>query len=93
MENFTNAETAFNKDLSELYGAVDIMGYQFSTGPALRKLDPIAYREAFLDWLDSEQSWVEECYPGLNHIDVEDYYTEDGDFDQDAYLEVVSANG
>lgn len=92
MANFTNAETAFNNNLSELYDAVDIMGYQFEVGPALYELDPTAYREAFLEWLDDEQSQIEEDYPDLDHIDIEDYYTEDGDFDRGGYLEAVGIN-
>lgn len=91
MANFTNAETAFNNTLSELYDAVDIMGYKFDVGPALFELDRIAYREAFLDWLDAERERVQDDYPDLDQglVDIEGFYTEDGDFDITDYVEAI----
>ncbi len=42
--------------LDECYGDVLVTGYKFPTSQALRKLDPVAYRCGFVDWLDCELS-------------------------------------
>lgn len=45
-------ELEFNDYLYEIYGESSIAGYEYDTSFALRKLDPVAYRESFNNWLD-----------------------------------------
>ncbi len=46
------SEDEFEDYLNECKDDVVLFGYTFPAGWALRKLDPIAFREAFLDHLD-----------------------------------------
>ncbi len=48
------AEQRFDEMLDDVCGVVKIAGYEYNTSHALKKLDSIAYREEFLNWLDSE---------------------------------------
>ena len=41
------------EQLDEIYGEVDICGMKYSSGRALKELDPIAFREAQLDLEDN----------------------------------------
>jgi len=45
-------EIMFGDCLDDVYGNVNVCGYQFQSAYALRELDPTAYRCCFLDWLD-----------------------------------------
>ena len=47
-------EDRFQDTLDEIYSEVDIAGYSFGAGRALKELDYIAFREEFNNWLDSE---------------------------------------
>ncbi len=47
-------EDTFEDEMDDCYSMVEIMGFNFSQIRALKELDPCAYRQAFLDWLDSE---------------------------------------
>lgn len=55
-QDFTDdeVEDIFQEFLDDLYGFPDIAGYSFGTGRILREIDPIAFREEFNNWLDSE---------------------------------------
>ena len=44
--------------LNDEHDEIVICGMTFLAGRALQRLDPVAFREAFLNWLDSE-GWVE----------------------------------
>ena len=48
------AERDFEELLGEVYGTVEICGYTFDAGRALRELDPIAFREGMLCHYDAE---------------------------------------
>jgi hypothetical protein len=54
------AEDRFEEFMNEVYGSVKIGGYTYDTAWALREVDPIAYREEYLAWLDSEGLTTEE---------------------------------
>lgn len=45
---------AFDVMLDECYPEVQVCGYSFDASRALKEMDPIAYREEFNNWLDSE---------------------------------------
>lgn len=45
------AEDMFEEFLDSVYETVSICGHTWDAGRALRKLDPIAFREEFLNWL------------------------------------------
>ena len=49
-------EARYDEFLDEVYGEVKIGGYFYSTSHALKEVDPIAYREGFNNWIDSEMS-------------------------------------
>ncbi len=40
--------------LNEVYEPVSICGYSYEQGSALKELDPIAFRQGFLDYIDVE---------------------------------------
>jgi hypothetical protein len=44
----------FNEFLDEVSPVLRVAGVTISPSVALRECDPIAYREAFLDWCDYE---------------------------------------
>ena len=48
------AERDFEELLGEIYGTVEICGYTFDAGRALKELDPIAFREGMLCHYDAE---------------------------------------
>jgi len=39
--------------LNELYGPVKVAGLEFEAAEVLEKLDPVAFRQGYLDYLDS----------------------------------------
>ena len=46
-------ESVFDDGLDEDYGIVEVAGMKFNTSRALKKLDPIAYKCAYDDWINS----------------------------------------
>lgn len=46
-------EEMYETDLNECYGDVDIGPYSYPMGRALRRVDPVAFREGYLDALDN----------------------------------------
>ena len=48
----------FTDVLNDEHDEIVICGMTFLAGRALQRLDPVAFREMFNNWLDSE-SWVE----------------------------------
>nr|DAV40554.1 MAG TPA: hypothetical protein [Caudoviricetes sp.] len=57
-ELFTESELedTFADRLNDCYGPVSVCGYEYDAGRVLREVDPVAFREGFLDWLDAQQS-------------------------------------
>jgi len=57
IDNFDCSEYATDEQysdfLDELYGAVDICGYKYSSSYALQELDPIAYNCGFSDYCNT----------------------------------------
>jgi hypothetical protein len=43
-------EQAYNEMLDEVYGTVNIAGYEYDTSKALKEIDPIAYRVGMNDY-------------------------------------------
>ena len=48
-------EDRFTEMLDDCYDLVPVCGYEYAAGHAFRELDPIAFRESFLDWIDAQQ--------------------------------------
>lgn len=48
-------EDEFSEQLDDCWEPVSVCGYEYCAGRALRELDPIAFRESFLDWIDAQQ--------------------------------------
>lgn len=57
-ELFTEGELEdrFAEALDDCWEPVSVCGFVFDAGRALRKLDPIAFRESFLAWINAQQS-------------------------------------
>lgn len=49
------AEEMFEEFLNELYPTVSVCGYDMDPARVLKEVDPTAYREEFLNWLDSQE--------------------------------------
>lgn len=47
-------EEQFEDMLNDVYPMIEIVGMYFEPGAALKELDPIAYRESFLDYINSQ---------------------------------------
>jgi len=60
LELFTERKLTaeFTDVLNDAHDEIVICGMTFLAGRALLRLDPVAFREMFNNWLDSE-SWVE----------------------------------
>lgn len=48
----THTEKDFEQLLNEIYGPVNITGHDYESGYALKLVDPIMFRESYLEWLD-----------------------------------------
>lgn len=44
----------FDDFLNELYATVTVCGYDYDPARVLKEIDPVAYREEYNNWLDSE---------------------------------------
>jgi len=49
-----NAEKSFRDMLDDCYEPIKICGYEYPPSYALKEIDPIAYRQEFLNYADSE---------------------------------------
>lgn len=47
-------EQMFDDSFNDCFGNVTIGIYEYNASYALKNVDEIAYREAFLDWLDDQ---------------------------------------
>jgi len=54
-----DAYALFDEGLDE-YGPVQVAGYTFDPSRVLKELDPIAYHQGFLDWLDMDDLTTDE---------------------------------
>lgn len=55
-------EEQYEELLNEIYGDVEIAGFSYATGYALKELDPIAFRCRYSDYCASETRWeCDEC--------------------------------
>lgn len=87
------SDDAWEEKLDELYGEVEVCGYSYGAGCALRKLDPVAFRCGKNDEESSIQAELEtqldrEDPTGIEFIDGEEEDSEDmTDYDKgyDAY--------
>lgn len=53
-------ENEYNEFLNEAYGeTVEVAGYAYETANALKRLDEIAWREGFNNWLDDDETYIE----------------------------------
>lgn len=66
---------AYEEMLNELHHPADVAGYTFPAGTALRQLDPIAFREEFLNYQDTQPKSfrvvIELEMDGNDEVDVE----------------------
>ena len=60
----THTERDFEQLLNEIYKPASIAGSEYEAGYALRLVDPIMFRESYLNWLDSEN--IPDGYEGID---------------------------
>ena len=60
----THTEKDFEQLLNEIYGPVNITGHDYESGYAIKLVDPIMFRESYLEWLD--QSGVAGEFPEID---------------------------
>ncbi len=71
-------EDLFEDQLTDSYGVVDICGFTYESGHALRQMDEIAFRNGVLEW--SNEEFVELSASDLteeeaDHYDISDSQT------------------
>lgn len=49
----------FDEHIDELHEYVTICGYHYTVSKAFKEIDPIAYEQEFLNWLDAAEIEVE----------------------------------
>lgn len=64
-------ESAYDEMLNDVYGVVNVAGYEYEAARVLKEIDPTAYRCGFIDWSDSEYVELE--------MPIELYYSDDDD--------------
>jgi hypothetical protein len=69
-----NTEEAFEEELNEVYGEVEICGYSFEAGRAYKELDPIGFRCGLSD---NEYIVRERAEEEINEDDFRDQALED----------------
>ena len=99
----THTERDFEQLMNEIHAPADIAGFKYEAGYALRLVDPILFRQAYLDWLDSEN--IPDGYEGIDfdtlpedvkgmeivhYRDIKDTILTDGGWD---FRAVVSEDG
>jgi len=50
------AEVMFEEFVNEMFPIVSIMGLDYDPARVLREVDPTAYHQEFLNWMDSQES-------------------------------------
>lgn len=64
-------EELYKEFLNEIYGVVNVAGYEYDTATTLREIDPTAYRVGFNDWIDSLED-CEDCEKNPSECDCEE---------------------
>lgn len=59
-------EDMFDDMLNDCYPTVDIAGYEYSPATALERVDPIAYRSEFLNYVDAY--YAEESFESFDEM-------------------------
>lgn len=54
------AEELFVDEFNDTFPMVNIAGFEYFPAYALKNVDPIAYRETFLDWCDARNIELED---------------------------------
>lgn len=44
----------YEEMLDSVYDVVSVCGYEYAASTALLRLDPVAYRQGLLDWVDAQ---------------------------------------
>ena len=60
MKTYEEWENLVEEDLNELYEPLKIGSLEYSAGTTLKKIDPIAFKEIVLEYMDSEEEEEEE---------------------------------
>ena len=72
--NVTNGEIddydAYDKSLDS-EGTVTVAGMEFNPSRILEELDPVAYRCGYNDWVDSDQSDLEDAIENEDYSEIE----------------------
>lgn len=68
---YEELENLFEQELNELYEDVNVCGYGYESGALLRSIDPIAFREGLLEYLDARG--FEQDDSGMYSIGSSDY--------------------
>jgi len=53
LENY-EIEDWYRDDLDEVFGDIDVCGCSYPAGRILQEIDPIAFRQGMLDWIDNK---------------------------------------
>lgn len=61
-----HTEKDFEQLLNEINPLANIAGHEYEAGYALRLVDPILFREMYLEWVDSD-----ECLDGFEDVDFD----------------------
>lgn len=51
-------QESYEEMLNECYDVINICGYEYEPAKALRDIDPVAYREGFMEYLNHDE-WTE----------------------------------
>lgn len=54
MRYWSEAERTFDDYMEEHVGTIEIFGVEYDPATVLKRIDPIHYREAILNWLDAD---------------------------------------
>ena len=77
-----DVETAYREVLADLYGMIDVCGYQMSAGAVLYEMDNTAFRCGCNDWIDSQVSdnaWYELDGEYYNSDEAQSIIDEEGE--------------
>ena len=61
---------AYDESLDS-YGTVSIMGLEFDPSRIIKELDPTAYHCGYNDWVDSDQSDLEDAIHNEDYSEIE----------------------
>ncbi len=67
-------DEAFDEYLDEVYGTINVAGYDYDTSYVLREIDPIAYRCDKNDYIDSLRGDIESELEGMYEGEEREFY-------------------